>query len=167
MAMFGLVGGPLIFASAIAVLFGAYEQDGAHFLFAIPAEIIFEASITIYTIWKGFKPSPILDDTRYTGVGGGSGSAAPAVPSAPARGRLLWASRSDGAGWADDPFRREGITRSFGFAAIGRRRERYAPPPSTARLRCGRRSQGKCRPPHDLLGADAVGEARKVGLVRR
>ena len=39
-AMFGVVGGPLIFASAIAVLFGAYEQDGAHFIFAIP-EIIF------------------------------------------------------------------------------------------------------------------------------
>ena len=75
MAMFGLVGGPLIFASAIAVLFGAYEQDGAHFLFSIP-EIIFEFSITVYTIWKGFKPSPILDDTRYTGV---EGSSSPAV----------------------------------------------------------------------------------------
>jgi hypothetical protein len=50
------------------VLFGAYEQDGAHFLFSIP-EIAFEASITIYLIWKGFKPSPILDDTRYAGVG--------------------------------------------------------------------------------------------------
>ena len=79
MAMFGLVGGPLIFASAIAVLFGAYEQGGAHFLFAIP-EIVFEASITIYTIWKGFKPSPILDDTRYAGVGEGSGSAVTAPP---------------------------------------------------------------------------------------
>ena len=72
MAMFGLVGGPLIFASAIAVLFGAYEQDGAHFLFSIP-EIVFEFSITIYTIVKGFRPSPILDDTRYAGVGKGSG----------------------------------------------------------------------------------------------
>jgi hypothetical protein len=64
MSMFGLVGGPLIFASAIAVLFGAYEQDGAHFLFAIP-EIVFELSITIFTIVRGFRPSPILDDTRY------------------------------------------------------------------------------------------------------
>jgi uncharacterized protein DUF4386 len=58
-AMFGVVGGPLIFASSIAVLFGAYEQDGAHFLFAIP-EIIFEASITVYTLWKGFRPSHIF-----------------------------------------------------------------------------------------------------------
>ncbi len=64
MAMFGLVGGPLIFASAIAVLFGAYEQDGLHFVFSIP-EIIFEFSITIFTIVKGFRPSPILDDARY------------------------------------------------------------------------------------------------------
>jgi hypothetical protein len=66
MAMLGLVGGPLIFASSIAVLFGAYEQGGAHFLFSIP-EIAFELSITIYTIVKGFRPSPILDDTRYAG----------------------------------------------------------------------------------------------------
>jgi hypothetical protein len=78
-ALFGVVGGPLIFASAIAVLFGAYEQDGLHFLFSIP-EIVFELSITIYTIVKGFRPSPILDDTRYAGVGGGSGSAALAAP---------------------------------------------------------------------------------------
>jgi hypothetical protein len=63
-ALFGLVGGPLIFASAIAVLFGAYKQSGAHFVFSIP-EIVFEASITVYTIAKGFKASPILDDSRY------------------------------------------------------------------------------------------------------
>ena len=61
--------------SPIAVLFGAYEQDGAHFLFSIP-EIVFEASITIYLIVKAFRPSPILDDTRYAGVAHGSGSGA-------------------------------------------------------------------------------------------
>jgi Domain of unknown function (DUF4386) len=69
-AVLGLVGGPLLFVSAIAVLFGAYEQDGAHFLFSIP-EIAFEASITIYLLWKGFRPSPILDDTRYAGLSEG------------------------------------------------------------------------------------------------
>jgi len=63
-AWFGVIGGPLIFASAIAVLFGAYEQDGLHFVFSIP-EIVFEFSITIYTIVWGFKASPILDDSRY------------------------------------------------------------------------------------------------------
>jgi hypothetical protein len=74
-AMLGLVGGPLVFASSIAVLFGAYEQEGAHFFFSIP-EIAFEASITIYFLWKGFRPSPILDDARYAGLGGGSGGEA-------------------------------------------------------------------------------------------
>jgi hypothetical protein len=78
-AIFGLIGGPLIFASAIAVLLGAYEQDGAHFFFSIP-EIIFEAAITIYTIVKGFRPSPILDDRRYRGVGEGALSPAAAGP---------------------------------------------------------------------------------------
>ena len=75
MAMSGLIGGPLIFVSSIAVLFGAYEQDGLHFLFAIP-EIVFEVSITVYTIVRGFKASPILDDSRYAGAGEGSGRAA-------------------------------------------------------------------------------------------
>jgi hypothetical protein len=58
----GLLLGYLFYASglvprAIAVLFGAYEQDGAHFVFSIP-EIAFEFSLIV----KGFKPSPILDD---------------------------------------------------------------------------------------------------------
>jgi Domain of unknown function (DUF4386) len=65
-AMLGVVGGPLVFVSSAAVLFGAYDQDGVHFLFSIP-EIAFEASIAVYTIVKGFRPSPILDDTRYGG----------------------------------------------------------------------------------------------------
>jgi hypothetical protein len=74
-AMLGVIGGPLIFVSSAAVLFGAYEQDGAHFLFSIP-EIAFEVSIAVYTIVKGFRPSPILDDARYAGVGERSGSEA-------------------------------------------------------------------------------------------
>ena len=61
------------------MLFGAYEQDGAHFHFSIP-EIVFELSITIYTIVKGFRPSPILDDTRYTGATVGSANPAGVAP---------------------------------------------------------------------------------------
>ena len=68
MAMSGLVGGPLAFAGSIFVLFGAWEQtSAAQFIFTIP-EIVFEASITVYTIWKGFRASPILDDSRYAGL---------------------------------------------------------------------------------------------------
>jgi hypothetical protein len=75
-AMFGLIGGPLAFVGSIFVLFDAWEQTSAtQFIFTIP-EIVFEASITVYTIWKGFRPSPILDDSRYAPVRAGSGSAA-------------------------------------------------------------------------------------------
>jgi hypothetical protein len=60
--MFGVVGGPLIFASAIAVLFGVYDQGGLHVLFSIP-EIVFEVSITVFTLWKGFRPSQVFAAT--------------------------------------------------------------------------------------------------------
>ena len=71
LAMLGVIGGPLIFVSSIAVLFGAYEQDGLHALFSVP-EGAFEAAFAIYLIVKGFRPSPILDDARYTGGDWGS-----------------------------------------------------------------------------------------------
>jgi ABC-type arginine transport system permease subunit len=45
--------------SAIAVLFGAYEQDGLHAVFSLP-EGAFEAAFAIYLIVKGFRPSPVL-----------------------------------------------------------------------------------------------------------
>jgi hypothetical protein len=68
-AMLGVVGGPLIFASSVAILFGAYEQtSGTAFFFSIP-EIAFEFSITVYTIVKGFRASPILDDSRFGTAG--------------------------------------------------------------------------------------------------
>jgi hypothetical protein len=61
MAMLGLIGGPVIFASSVAILFGAYEQsDPISFFFSIP-EIAWEASLGIYMIVKGFRAdSPIL-----------------------------------------------------------------------------------------------------------
>jgi hypothetical protein len=60
MAMLGLIGGPLAFATATAVLFGAYEQTSAtNFIFTIP-EIAWEASLAVYLVVKGFRPSPIL-----------------------------------------------------------------------------------------------------------
>jgi hypothetical protein len=71
LAMLGVIGGPLIFLSAIAVLFNVYEQDGPHPLFSLP-EAAFEASFAIYLIVKGFRPSPILDDARFTAGNGGS-----------------------------------------------------------------------------------------------
>jgi len=58
----GLVGGPLIFASVIAELFGLYEQVcvwGAST--AIPV-FAWELTLAIWLIAKGFKPSPLTSE---------------------------------------------------------------------------------------------------------
>ncbi|MGH2754378.1 MAG: DUF4386 domain-containing protein [Actinomycetota bacterium] len=59
MAMFGLIGGPLLIASFVMILFGVYENGpGPAGLMALP-EIIWEGSLGVYAAWKGFRPSPI------------------------------------------------------------------------------------------------------------
>jgi hypothetical protein len=59
MAMFGLVGGPLLIVSFGLILFGVYENGpGPAALFAVP-EIIWELSLGVYCAWKGFRSSPI------------------------------------------------------------------------------------------------------------
>jgi Domain of unknown function (DUF4386) len=62
MALLGLIGGPLAFAGGTAVLFGLFEQPSAPlFLLTIP-EILWEASLALYLTFKGFRPSPILQE---------------------------------------------------------------------------------------------------------
>jgi len=69
MAVLGIVGGPLVCASGIAVMFGVFEQGSAGQFIATIPEIAWEASLGIYLIVKGFKPSSlILDGTRHAGV---------------------------------------------------------------------------------------------------
>jgi hypothetical protein len=70
-AQFGMVGGSLALVTALLVLFGAYDQtSGASFVLTLP-EAVWELSLGIYLIAKGFKPSAILyDDGRHTGVDG-------------------------------------------------------------------------------------------------
>ena len=59
MAMLGLIGGPMLIASFVLILFGVYENgSGPAFLMALP-EIAWEASLGVYAAWKGFKPAPI------------------------------------------------------------------------------------------------------------
>src|SRR5215216_8088980 len=55
MAVLGLVGGPLVCASGIAVMFGLFEQGSAGQFIATIPEIAWEASLGIYLIVKGFK----------------------------------------------------------------------------------------------------------------
>jgi len=65
LALFGLVGGPLVCLSGILVLFGVFGLgSAAQLIFTIP-EIIWELSLGIYLTVKGFKPAPIVArDTR-------------------------------------------------------------------------------------------------------
>jgi hypothetical protein len=71
LAQLGVVGGSLALVTALLVLFGAYDQSsGASFILTLP-EGVWELSLGIYLIVKGFKPSPVLyDDGRHTGVDG-------------------------------------------------------------------------------------------------
>jgi Domain of unknown function (DUF4386) len=60
MAVLGMIGGAIAFATATAVLFGAYDQtSGTNVLFTLP-EIVWEAFLGIYLTFWGFRPSPIL-----------------------------------------------------------------------------------------------------------
>jgi hypothetical protein len=59
MALFGLVGGPMLILSFGLLLFGAYDKGSSpDALLALP-EIVWEAFIGIYCAWKGFRSSPI------------------------------------------------------------------------------------------------------------
>ena len=60
MAMLGLIGGPLIIASGTAVLFDVFEPGSGPQVIATAPEFVWELSLGIYLIVKGFKPSPIL-----------------------------------------------------------------------------------------------------------
>lgn len=61
MAMFGLIGGPILFLSGIAVVLGILDPGSPIKGAAAIPEIIWEASLTYYLIFKGFRPSPVLD----------------------------------------------------------------------------------------------------------
>ncbi len=64
LAMFGLVGGPLIILSGTLVMFGVFEQGGTGQSLATIPEFIWELGLGIYaTVW-GFKSSPILPPDR-------------------------------------------------------------------------------------------------------
>jgi len=71
LAQLGLVGGCLALVTALLVLFGAYDQSSAASFFLTVPEAVWELSLGIYLIARGFKPSPILyDDGLRAGVDG-------------------------------------------------------------------------------------------------
>jgi hypothetical protein len=70
MALLGVIGGPLLLVSCTAVLFGAFNQtSGVAGLLTVP-EFLWELSLGVYLIARGFKTSsPALDVRPSTGNG--------------------------------------------------------------------------------------------------
>jgi hypothetical protein len=60
MAMLGLVAGPVLLAGGTAALLGVIEPDSALKDLAAAPEFVWELSLGIYLLVKGFRPSPIL-----------------------------------------------------------------------------------------------------------
>jgi Domain of unknown function (DUF4386) len=69
LAMLGLIGGPSLIVAFVLVLFGVVETGSAgQFVFSLP-EMVWEAALPIYVIWKGFRPSAItFEEPEQLGV---------------------------------------------------------------------------------------------------
>jgi hypothetical protein len=62
----GLIGAPIILASATATVFGAFGQTSTWgVLLGFPIAL-WELSLGVWLVVKGFKPSPITDETTVT-----------------------------------------------------------------------------------------------------
>jgi hypothetical protein len=59
MALLGLIAGPVLCAGGIAVLFGVIEPDSALKALAAAPEFVWELSLGIYLVVKGFKASGV------------------------------------------------------------------------------------------------------------
>ena len=74
MAMLGLIGGPLVAASGVAVMFDLIERGSTLQGIATIPEFIWELSFGIYLIVKGFTPPPIQAGAESGPVARGKGS---------------------------------------------------------------------------------------------
>jgi uncharacterized protein DUF4386 len=72
-ALFGVIGGPLLAASGIAVLFGATPPQSPLQNLATVPEIIWEAFLGLWLTFKGFKPVA-LDTGATADVGASAGA---------------------------------------------------------------------------------------------
>jgi hypothetical protein len=64
----GLIGAPLLLASVTAILFGLNELTSAWHVIATAPIFVWELSLGIYLVVKGFKPSPITDGMTAAGT---------------------------------------------------------------------------------------------------
>jgi len=57
--LMGLIGGPLLLASVVGVVFGAHDLDAGQHVIAAAPIALWELSLGVYLVVKGFKPSRI------------------------------------------------------------------------------------------------------------
>jgi hypothetical protein len=62
LAVLGLIGGPLICLSGVLVMFGVIDQGGTVQSLATIPEFFWELGLGLYLTFKGFRPSPILQE---------------------------------------------------------------------------------------------------------
>jgi hypothetical protein len=67
MAMLGLIGGPVLVAAAVAVLFGIIEAGSVWQIIATVPEFFWELSLGIWLIVKGFNQSAVTSLLRSSG----------------------------------------------------------------------------------------------------
>jgi hypothetical protein len=67
MALLGLIGGPVLMASEITVILGVFEQGGLWQTLAAVPEFLWELSLGIWLIVKGFNPSALASLLRDSG----------------------------------------------------------------------------------------------------
>jgi hypothetical protein len=84
MAVLGLVGGPLLCASGIAILFGVFDAGSVWQAIATIPEFLWELSLGIWLIVKGFNSSAVASLSADPDDGVSSGVGQPAV--APSNG---------------------------------------------------------------------------------
>jgi hypothetical protein len=60
MVLFGLIGGPLALLAGIGVLLGAWDSTSGLPVAATAPEAIWEFSLSVWLLVRGFRPSPIL-----------------------------------------------------------------------------------------------------------
>jgi hypothetical protein len=60
MAVLGLIGGPVLAAAAVAVLFGVFEAVSVWQIIATMPEFFWELSLGIWLIVKGFNPTAAI-----------------------------------------------------------------------------------------------------------
>lgn len=60
LVIFGVIGGPLAFFGGIGVLVGAWDNPSGPLSALTVLEVIWEFSLSVWLLTKGFRPSPIL-----------------------------------------------------------------------------------------------------------